>query len=595
MASATVALQRDPNSKHVLKRRRFLVAASCCSSYFATFVGVNHRWLFRLPTVALGLVFVFTVAFFAVTHEGLYDIDDHFYARYAHALATGTYRPLPDPQHLLHDPLQERLLVFGPVAGLYRLFGINIISTTLWPLLCTLGCALVVWALYRRREPVVAAGAMLLLGLHYFTLNLSTYLYPDNVLMFCCTASAAALVVGRRLAQARPVAWGVGFALLNFAALLSKETIVFYLPFYVALLSLDAYRRRHSRFWVAALAAGSTLLAAYLVYFQVLTHDPLYRYHIIEQTNAFMRDGNYVQGHRGALLGRVTWEPLLFFVGTGMGVMLVLAAATLPIRGAALRRSTTVQAPADDASFWLALAVSTLAFYWWGSTSLQEYNPISLQPRMVTPLLPPLAIAAGFGLRAFWQTGRRGWFIGGMLLLFAGWLRSSVSVPYGLLGFFFLALALFRTKWPTSYPPRTAGLAALLLGGLAAALLLRPLYFMGKPTVSSHFAQSRVLQTYLAAPARGVVYVDEFLLRNHDFHYGFHVPPTLRFRSYLSRDSVRQRPGEKVWLLLNRSTLTNEELTRRLIRYSPDSVLAWFPHRKLVAQDGKVELYEVGK
>ncbi|WP_375435824.1 ArnT family glycosyltransferase [uncultured Hymenobacter sp.] len=556
---------------------------------------MNQRWLFRLPHLALSLVLGFTVAFFALTHEGLYDLDDLLYARYAHALATGTYRPLPDPQHVFHDPLQGRLLVFGPVAGLYRLLGVTIISTTLWPLLCTLGCAVVIWALYRRREPVVAAGATVLLGLHYFTLNLSTYLYPDNVLMFWCLAGAAALLTGRRLEQGRPAVWGAGFAVLSFAALLSKETIVFYLPFYIGLLGLDTYRRRHGRFWVAALATGGVMLGAYLLYYQLQTNDPLYRYHVIEQTNAYMSDGNYVQGRRGALLGRVSWEPLWFFVGTGIGIMLVLAAAALPTHWRAT--STTPAAPTTDtqtdALYWVTLAATTLVFYWWGSTSLHTYNPISLQPRMMTPLLPPLAVAAGFGLRAFWQTGHGGWLLGGVLLLFAGWLRSAVAIPYGLLGLLFLGLTLVRQQIPARYRPGTAGFAALLLLALAAALLVRPVHFMRKPTVSSHFAQNRVLQAQLQAATRGVVFVDEFLLRTHDFYYSFRVPPGLRFRSYLSRDSVRVLPGEKVWLLLNRSTLTNEELTRKLIRYSPDSVTTWFPQRKLVAQDGKVELYEV--
>lgn len=555
---------------------------------------MNNRLLFRFPTLALGLVLVVTVAFFVLTHEGLYDLDDYLYARYAQALASGTYRPLPDPLHLLHDPLQERLLIFGPVAALYRLLGVNIISTTLWPLLCTLGCAVVIWQLYRRREPMVAAGALLLLGLHYFTLNLSTYLYPDNVLMFWCLAGAAALVVGRRAGQLRPTAWGAGFAVLSFAALLSKETIVFSLPFYLGLLAWDAWRRQHGRFWRMALLTGVGLLTAYLLYYQLLTGDVLYRYHIIEQTNAYMRDGNYVQGRAGALLGRVTWEPLAFFVALGMGVMLVLAAAA----GFGRRQQPSpagTTTPADEAGYWVALAASTLAFYWWGSTSLHEYNPISLQARMVTPLLPPLAVAAGFGLRNLWQTGRGSWLLGLVLLGFAGWLHNGVSVLYGGLGLLLLALAglLRMRKLPIWLTPGTSGFGALLLGALALLLLIRPVYYMRKPSVSAHFAQARLLKTHLPASQRGVVFTDDMLLRHADFYYGFRPTPNLRYERFARRDSVARRPGDKSWLLLNRATLQNDELTRLLIHYSADSMLTWFPRRRLVAQDGPVELYEV--
>ena len=37
----------------------------------------------RLPDLTLVFVVLFTVAYFLLTHEGLYDLDDYFYSRYA--------------------------------------------------------------------------------------------------------------------------------------------------------------------------------------------------------------------------------------------------------------------------------------------------------------------------------------------------------------------------------------------------------------------------------------------------------------------------------------------------------------------------------
>ncbi|WP_345070839.1 glycosyltransferase family 39 protein [Hymenobacter fastidiosus] len=545
----------------------------------------------RLPDLTLLFVVLFTAAYFLLTHEGLYDLDDYFYARYAHQLASGTFHVTPDPQGLLHDPLKERWLIFGPVALLYRVFGISIITTTLWPLLCTLGCSVLIWLQYRRREPVVAAGALLLLGLHYFTLNLTNYLYPDNILMFWCLCCALALLQGRQ-ATRNQIGWGVGFAALNFAALLSKETIVYYLPFYLGVLGLDIFRRRPGKFWVAASLSGTVILAGYLAFYQVFTHDALYRIHLIEHTNEFLKEGNFLLGNRTALLARITYQPLSFLVGIGLGAALLLALA------AAFGRR---QNQHSDAGFWLGLAFTTLAFYWLGSTSLTQYNPITLLPRMTTPLLPPLCLAAGFGLRNFVRSGRGGGWLTLGLLLGAGWLHNSVSVIYGGLALYFAGAtglaALTLLGPPATSPawrrPGTTPFAALAVLALAAGLAVRPLYFMQKPSVSAHFAQQRVLQQHLSAPARGVVFVDDFLIGNYDFSYGFRVPAGLRFRRYAAADSGRLAPGERAWLLLNRSTLTNDELTRKLIRYSAAEVLARFPTRQLVAQDGKVELYRV--
>ncbi|MCC3156879.1 hypothetical protein LJ737_06505 [Hymenobacter sp. 15J16-1T3B] len=552
----------------------------------------SARLLRLLPTLTLGLVTLVTLAYFVGAHEGLYALDDYYYARYAQQLLAGTFHLGPDPLHRLHDPLHERWLIFVPVAGLYALLGVNIWSTTLWPLLATLACLGLIWTTYRRRAPLVASGALVLLGLHYFSLNLTAYLYPDNVNMLACLGAALALLRGRRAPGRAAVGWGVAFAGLNLAALLCKETVVFYAPFYLALLLLDA-RRGRWRFWLAAGGAGALLLGAYLGFYRWQTDDALYRLHLIEHTNEVLSEGNYLVGNRAALWHRLTLAPLQVLLGTGLGLaaLLALGAAWPPRRAAAGAPAATPEAT-NDRHFWLGLALSTLAVYWLGSTSLAHYNPISLVPRMLTPLLPPLCLAAGFGLADVLASGRRAALYAAGLGLLAGLDRGSAALLYAGCAAVLAGLALpplaqgLRRRRPGRY-------GALGVWGLAAVLALRPGYLLLKPSVSGHFPQARLISSQLQPPRRGVVFVDDYLIGNYDFYYGFRVPPGLRFRRYWARDSVRLAPGEGTWLLLNRATLSNPELTRKLLRYSPDSVLRWYPRRRLLAQDGPVELYQI--
>ncbi|SMC00318.1 4-amino-4-deoxy-L-arabinose transferase and related glycosyltransferase of PMT family-like [Hymenobacter roseosalivarius DSM 11622] len=528
---------------------------------------------------------LFTIAFFLFAHEGLYDYDDYNYARYAHQLATGTFDLPPEPGHLDYTPLHQRLMVFGPVALFYKLLGVGIFTTTFWPLLCTLGTSLIFYLLYRQQAPVVASAAISLLGLHYFTLNLSIYLYPDNVLMFFAAGSAAALLHGRRAAQKHPVWWGLGFALLNFTALLSKETIVYYLPFYLGVLILDLWHGRHGKFWLAALSAGTTLLAIYLLVCQVAAHDLLYRFHVIESVNEVRKIGNTSTGY-GGIVARITYMPLQLLIGTGLGValLLVIVAATKSSR------------LSSDACYWLALAGSSLAFYWLGSTSLSYYNPNSLLPRMLTPLLPPLCLAAGFGLDYLVRTGRGGWFLALGLLGCAAWLRSSISIVYGLLGGFFalvaglLSVGVGRKK-VERYGPGTVFFAGATLAVLSLTIAIRPAYFMSKPSNSGYFAQQRVMQQELRGPAGGIVLMDNFSLHKCEIMYGFQVPTGLRFHRYAAYDTLRKVPGRPIWLLINRPILSNDELIPQVISASAEQVLTRFPHRKLHARDNGVELY----
>jgi hypothetical protein len=378
----------------------------------------------------------------------------------------------------------------------------------------------------------------------------------------------------------------LGFALLNFAALLSKETIVYYLPFYLGVLIVDIRYRQNRRFWLTAGAAGLVLLTSYLAFYYLFTNDALYRIHLIERTNEFLKEGNYLLGKRGALLARLTIAPLDFFIGTGLGTAVVFAVA-------ALLNQRRLSDP--DAKYWLALAGTTVAFYWLGSTSLTQYNPITLLPRMSTPLLPPLCIAAGFGLRNFARTGRGSGWLALALLACAVWARSSVSVIYGGLGLYFGAMT-FLTRPTARLPwlrPATPAFATLLLLVVGLMTALRPAYFMTKPSVSSHFEQDQLIRSHLQSPLTGVVFVDDYLISNYDFYYTYKMPPGLAFRRYAARDSVHLMPGQQAWLLLNRSTLTNDELTRKLIRYSAAEVLSHYPQRQLMAEVGKVSLYKL--
>ncbi|MBC6606000.1 hypothetical protein H8B13_04135 [Hymenobacter sp. BT188] len=531
----------------------------------------------RLPTYTLVFVILFTLAFFLFAHEGLNNIDDFFYSHYAYQLQTGTFPATPDPRGLL-DSLKERYLVFAPVALLYWVFGINIYTTTLWPLVATIGSSILAWVLFRRREPIVAVGTILLLGLHYYTLDLARYLYPDNLLMLWVFAAAAALYTGRQPGRSE-VVWGAFFALFNFAALLSKETIIYYAPFYLVVLVWDMARRQNYRFWLTAVGLGGVLLTAYLLYYQTLTGDSLYRIHLIERTNEFMKSSNYLHGLRHELLGRLTWQPIAFFVEIGLAPAFLLA-------GVAALNWYKQRLP-PEAGFWLGLLLVTLACYWFGSTSLVQYTPITLLPRMTTPLLPPLCVAAGFGLREVVNSGWGRVWIGVLLVVAALWMHNLMSLVYGGLGLYFagsvlLARLKFSLMW---FQVGTSFYTLLTTLALTGSLALLPVRTMLLSSETSYFSQALLIQKYLpASTTRGHVFVNDHLARQYPFYYNFQVPLGLTYYPYKIASSICPAPNQRSWFILNLTT-TN---TQRQI-----GIFNRFPRRRLVAQEGYVQLYEV--
>jgi hypothetical protein len=318
-----------------------------------------------------------------------------------------------------------------------------------------------------------------------------------------------------------------------------------------------------------------------LLFYQVVAHDALYRIHAIEYANATRQSSNYSLDK--ALLARITYMPLLLILGTG------LASILLPT----LLALTQWRHLDTDERFWLALAGSALAFYWFGSTSFAYYNPNSLLPRMLTPLLPPLCLSAGVGLAYFVSTGRGGWWIGLGLVASGLWLRNSVGLVYGLLGGYFIVATKLATltRGIKAYRPGTVVFAGLTLAAVGLLTAIRPAYFMRKPSNSGYFAQRRVLQRELRGPAGGVVLLDNFSRQKYAFYYAFDVPADLQFRDYAAYDTLRRVPGRRIWLLVNRPVFSNDELIPQVIPYSADELLARFPRRQLQVQDNGVELY----
>src|SRR6478735_8700321 len=390
---------------------------------------------FSNPAVALAFTALLTVAYFIFAHEGFYWLDDYIYAKYAWQLKEGIFdfnKPILPP-----DPLTNRVMIFAPIALLYSLFGLNIYVATLWPLLCTLGCGLLIFLLYRKTNPLVASAGILLLGLYYHTLFLASYLYPDNILMFFAFAATAVLYRFRyQLNGRQPVVYAALFVLFNFLAFLAKETIIYYLPFYLLLIATDFFQKKHTVFWLWSFLLGGICLGANFLFYHFETGDFLHRLHIIEETNAAY--------HVGAepypvseLLNRLTLGPVYFFMGSGIWLPLVFALglfSRFSFKNFILARTGEY--------FWLLLALLVLLQFWFGSTSFQLYNRITLLPRMCMQLMPPLCLAAAFSIQKLLEGNRN------LALLFAILFGLAAALERGNMLVMYVPLAVyFGWQW----------------------------------------------------------------------------------------------------------------------------------------------------
>ncbi|MDX5394607.1 MAG: hypothetical protein LPJ89_05335, partial [Hymenobacteraceae bacterium] len=497
-----------------------------------------------LPLLSLLFTISFTLIYYFVEHEGSYFFDDFHYGRYAFQVLKGTFT-------FTNDPFSHRLMNILPVSLLYALFGVSPYITSLWPLLCTIGTLILIYTLLYRNYPVAASFAVLLTGLNFHTLYVSNYLYPDNPAMFL---SLAATTILFRYYQTKkhPMLSGAAFVTVAFLAVLAKETAMYALIFYLVVFVADVVKKKNTCFWASAWVAGIMVLVLYFLFYYFYSGNMWQRFQMYETV-----DANYPSTYRSAtlknILARLTYNPILFFIGSGIIVPVLF---TLPL--ITQTKIKDLFNLGHTIGFWFVAFLAGLLLFWFGSISLSHYKPMVLLPRMFSTLMPPLCILAGFGAAKL-TANKKQLVVLAILYAFAALIDfSRLSVVYLLIsvGLVLAYLALHKTifrKYSTYF----------LSVFLVTALLVRPLYFIFKPSVTSFYDEQYIIENYLNSfSEKNLVYTDKYVGGREMYLLFYNYRPKLNyeFTEFGTPPSKPTDVYENRYLLINKSLLQNVEL-----------------------------------
>ena len=513
----------------------------------------------------------FNLVYFFAEHEGLYFYDDYSYSLYAYKLSINSFV-------FEGTPFCHRFLVFLPTAIFYMLFGVNPYSTTFWPLICTLGFYLSIWLTFRKQFPVATASMLVLSGLYYFLLNTINYLYPDNIALFFNTAISLVLYQVRgQLPVTKATLLGILFSFLNLLNFLTKETLLYTVPFYIILFIHQCYGHKNIWFWITAGLSSFIILISYLGLYELYTGDMFLRIHDIEAYSQILK-AKYLADFSHAIVARLTYEPFLFLISSGLAIPLVFA--TTVIFTPQKFRLTNLQ---DPISFWIIALLTMLISIWFGSVSLDHYKPITLLPRMFHPLLPPLCIVGGLAIVQTWHRRVTHFFLAAVFLSCTLLAPINMKIMYAPFTLFFGLNYLLQIKFSIN--------SALVV--CAMILSIRPVYFIWKPTVSNYFEQYQIIQKHLRhKEGTYVVVTDWVLARTNPFAYSFSPPSNYLFIPFDHTEDVSTLQADTVYLLINNGTLKNPEHN---ISIREKDILPRYTGAQLLMQQGQAKLFALPK
>ncbi|MBF0357593.1 MAG: glycosyltransferase family 39 protein [Magnetococcales bacterium] len=340
------------------------------------------------------LMFVMAVHLFFLwqAQPGFQASDDLAYAYAANNILHNKFQLAPG--HFLN-----RFGVTVPTALSYSLFGVNNYSTVLWPIVCSLIMVVTLYFTTLRIFGVASAFfAAFLLAINPAQIKFAVHLGPDIVVSMALFLVVVTLYFARSDFSERSSALlGTLLSLFFYLAVLAKLTAVWVLPFLFLVFIRDMFNRQHLELWVwicsSAVLFGVVFFGLYYIY----TGDPLYRLTGIEQGVNLVARYSYQHKPAIELIKRLTVEPVAFlFKWPEVLILMVLA---VPVT------FSSVVAQQKIVRYWLVFVLVVFAMFWFGSTSLSHYNPITMLPRMLLPILPALSILAGVVLAKVFITG----------------------------------------------------------------------------------------------------------------------------------------------------------------------------------------------
>ncbi len=458
----------------------------------------------------LALIHVIIIGFWYFGFEGYDFYDDLGYAKYAYHMSQGNFQ-------LDASLFSHRVAVISFTALIYKLLGYSDWTTNLPPLLWTLFTLnLLFWVWYKRHAWIALLMAALF-GLDFYVVFFSNKLYPDGLVCAATFTAAILLWKVRTETVSRPGLYAFLFILSLWIAFLAKVTVFYTLPFFFSVWVYDLIHQKNLLFWKTALIAAILSVLGAGVFYYTLFGDLFYRFEAIFNGH-YVSPNSYFDKDGWALLKRLSYEPFVMFMYSGMIIVLVLA---FPALGGWKRGRWFVYA--KEERYWVGYTLIILFFFWFGSTSLRYYNPIALFARHLLLIVPPLALLGG---KRLWKLNDHAGMYACLfaLVTIVSWLLQigNQMLLYLLLTGFF-GVVFINARWKVWKVSQKTGYLFFLI-----ILFIHPVYSMQKPPATSYRAMKEALFTQQPLLQDALVITDYLTSTHlpHLFDYQIHPAST---------------------------------------------------------------------
>ena len=188
--------------------------------------------------IYLFLIIAVNFLFYFIIHPRFVLSDDFVYAKNAFDIFNNQFKIY------LHH-FYNRFAVFIPVGILFKLFGVNDYTLTLWPFIINIATIITTYCFVEKNfGKEVAIISAFLIGFNFTQINWGLELAPDVIMSYFVILGIFLLYEARQNNK-KEILYAILFVLSFFIAFLAKENIITALPFLFIIFLNDIIKKRN--------------------------------------------------------------------------------------------------------------------------------------------------------------------------------------------------------------------------------------------------------------------------------------------------------------------------------------------------------------
>ena len=517
----------------------------------------------------LVLVLTFT------NNKGINIYDQANYANNAYNIAVGKFVLTP-------SAITNRFGLLLPAALSIKVFGFSEYSIVFWNIVSFIALILITLKYVGSNKKLIIATAVLLI-LNPILLEYSADFLPDmGSTLFSYVAIFLTYFGLNASSSNNKIIYGILAGIALFVAFSIKVSVFYLAPFFL-LLFLLSIKHQSIKFWIALALSSAIPLAFTLFAYHLITGDWLYRLHAIENEHNISQHSYYGKS-LAVIIKRITIDPIVLLLSNpGYSIITILG----------LYHLTRVKINIKTKEGYLALfTICTLIVYWFGSTSLQSYNPLPMQERMWIIFIPALTLLSIYTLVNNKEEKQKNKFY---LVILAPLIGISAYVTFGTpdlkylsiagLIFALMLLSLFKFFRIRTYILPASIVFVFVVIQVNVAIKVRNINYY-------YFEEKAVFNKYFSSNEKTLVITDKSLEEFNSVYYDFSPNPNTTFIWWNSDKLLQTMKDnyENIYLLQNKTRLVYSLVL--LNESSPDILINQIGENTLIYNGRHLSLYK---